>query len=108
MCSLFNSRSSCATEIQMSLGQWSLPAMVRSMPPPAKLRPLVVGLRREDPTRIWERRAPLTPDAVNRLVSEQRVKVHVEHCDRRVFRDHEYVQVRSCFCSASFIPSSVA
>ncbi|KAJ7134466.1 Saccharopine dehydrogenase-domain-containing protein [Mycena epipterygia] len=54
--------------------------------------PLVVGLRREDPTRIWERRSPLTPDAVNRLVSERHVKVHVQHCDRRVFRDHEYVQ----------------
>jgi hypothetical protein len=22
------------------------------------------------------------------------VRVHVEHCDRRVFRDHEYSQVR--------------
>ncbi|KAJ7043988.1 Saccharopine dehydrogenase-domain-containing protein [Mycena alexandri] len=53
---------------------------------------VVVGLRREDPTRIWERRSPLTPDAVKRLVSERNVAVHVEHCDRRVFRDHEYVQ----------------
>ncbi|KAF7314386.1 hypothetical protein MKEN_00911300 [Mycena kentingensis (nom. inval.)] len=54
--------------------------------------PLVVGLRREDPTRIWERRTPLTPDAVRKLVSERNVRVQVEHCDRRVFRDHEYVE----------------
>ncbi|KAJ7212239.1 Saccharopine dehydrogenase-domain-containing protein [Mycena pura] len=54
--------------------------------------PLVVGLRREDPARIWERRSPLTPDAVRRLVSEHQVNVHVEPCERRVFRDHEYVQ----------------
>ncbi|KAJ7069890.1 Saccharopine dehydrogenase-domain-containing protein [Mycena amicta] len=55
-------------------------------------RPLVLGLRREDPSRIWERRTPLTPDAVRKLVSEHKVQVQVEHCDRRVFRDHEYVQ----------------
>ncbi|KAJ7459741.1 Saccharopine dehydrogenase-domain-containing protein [Mycena latifolia] len=76
----------------MALGKsvWSLPAV--PLRTALSARPLVVGLRREDPTRIWERRSPLTPDAVTRLVSEHHVKVHVEHCDRRVFRDHEYVQ----------------
>ncbi|KAF7365331.1 Alpha-aminoadipic semialdehyde synthase, mitochondrial [Mycena venus] len=74
-------------------GTWSLPSAVLSRSAPrAKAAPLVVGLRREDPTRIWERRSPLTPDAVKRLVSERNVRVHVEHCDRRVFRDHEYSQ----------------
>ncbi|KAF7291646.1 hypothetical protein HMN09_01255800 [Mycena chlorophos] len=58
----------------------------------SRSRPLILGLRREDPTRIWERRTPLTPDAVRRLVEQQRVQVQVQPCDRRVFRDHEYVQ----------------
>lgn len=76
-------------------GPWSLPKPLLSRSvPQARAVPLVVGLRREDPTRIWERRSPLTPDAVRRLVSERQVRVHVEHCDRRVFRDHEYSQVR--------------
>ncbi|KAJ7505433.1 Saccharopine dehydrogenase-domain-containing protein [Mycena galericulata] len=75
-------------------GPWSLPspALVRSTLSRRIQAPLVVGIRREDPTRIWERRSPLTPDAVHRLVTERNLKVHVEHCDRRVFRDHEYVQ----------------
>ncbi|KAF7299176.1 hypothetical protein MIND_00866300 [Mycena indigotica] len=55
-------------------------------------RPLTLALRREDPARIWERRTPLTPDAVQRLVSEQGVQVLVQPCDRRVFRDYEYAQ----------------
>ncbi|KAJ6619520.1 Saccharopine dehydrogenase-domain-containing protein [Mycena sp. CBHHK59/15] len=70
---------------------WSLPSPLLGVGHRPKV-PLVVGLRREDPTRIWERRSPLTPDAVKHLVSQRYVKVHVEHCDRRVFRDHEYIQ----------------
>ncbi|KAF5338828.1 hypothetical protein D9758_012081 [Tetrapyrgos nigripes] len=54
--------------------------------------PLTVGIRREDPCRIWERRAPLTPDAVNDLVERRGVQVHVEQCDRRIFTDKEYEQ----------------
>ncbi|KAJ7288450.1 Saccharopine dehydrogenase-domain-containing protein [Mycena rebaudengoi] len=74
--------------------QWALPPPVRSTLRAGLGRnvPLVLGLRREDPTRIWERRSPLTPEAVQRLVSERQIKVHVEHCDRRVFRDQEYAQ----------------
>ncbi|KAF7346180.1 Alpha-aminoadipic semialdehyde synthase, mitochondrial [Mycena sanguinolenta] len=76
-------------------GAWSLPSPVLPLlSRSAKTKnPLVIGLRREDPARIWERRTPLTPDAVRRLLSERPgIKVHVEHCDRRVFRDHEYTQ----------------
>ncbi|KAJ7644034.1 Saccharopine dehydrogenase-domain-containing protein [Roridomyces roridus] len=51
---------------------------------------IVVGLRREDPARIWERRSPLTPEAVNQLVEARNVSVQVQHCDRRVFPNHEY------------------
>ncbi|KAG6833293.1 hypothetical protein H0H87_008925 [Tephrocybe sp. NHM501043] len=47
---------------------------------------------REDPQRIWERRAPLTPRAVKELV-EGGINVEFEHCDRRVFRDDEYIAV---------------
>ncbi|KNZ82307.1 Alpha-aminoadipic semialdehyde synthase, mitochondrial [Termitomyces sp. J132] len=46
--------------------------------------------RREDPKRIWERRAPLTPKGVKELV-EGGVNVEIEHCDRRVFKDEEYI-----------------
>ena len=53
---------------------------------------LSVGLRREDPARLWERRAPLTPAAVYRLVRNG-VQVVVQGCDRRVFSDNEYVSV---------------
>ncbi len=58
------------------------------------LRPLTVGIRREDPGRIWERRAPLTPEAVQDLVTKQDVQVQVESCDRRIFTDDEYLEVR--------------
>jgi alpha-aminoadipic semialdehyde synthase len=55
---------------------------------------LSVGLRREDTARLWERRAPLTPAAVYRLVRSG-VQVVVQGCNRRVFSDKEYVSVSS-------------
>lgn len=54
------------------------------------LQKLTLGLRREDPNRIWERRAPLTPDAINQLLEEEDVEVVVEPCERRVFTNTEY------------------
>lgn len=53
---------------------------------------VTVGLRREDPGRIWERRTPLTPDAVEDLV-DSGAEVLVEECERRVWRTHDYVKV---------------
>ncbi|KAF9510883.1 hypothetical protein BS47DRAFT_1347359 [Hydnum rufescens UP504] len=50
---------------------------------------LSVGLRREDPARLWERRAPLTPAAVYSLVRNG-VQIIVQGCERRVFSDKEY------------------
>ena len=32
---------------------------------------LTIGIRREDPQRIWERRCPLTPEAVSQLVEQE-------------------------------------
>jgi alpha-aminoadipic semialdehyde synthase len=58
---------------------------------------VTVGIRREDPGRIWERRCPLTPEAVNRLVSKEGVRVLVQDCDRRVFGIGELVKVGSLF-----------
>jgi len=57
--------------------------------------PVTIGIRREDPGRIWERRAPLTPDAVAELVNRDNVRVLMQECDRRVFPLEEYVHVRT-------------
>jgi hypothetical protein len=56
-------------------------------------RAITIGIRKEDPSRIWERRAPLTPEAVRHLVRERNVQVHVEPCDRRVFSNEQYEKV---------------
>ena len=53
----------------------------------------VLGIRREDPQRIWERRCPLTPEAVERLVNEHNVEVLVQPCDRRIFKTEDFVKV---------------
>ncbi|KAH8993244.1 Saccharopine dehydrogenase-domain-containing protein [Lactarius hatsudake] len=53
---------------------------------------ITVGIRREDPGRKWERRAPLTPDAVAELVSHDRVRVLIQECERRVFPVDEYIR----------------
>ncbi|KAH8995677.1 Saccharopine dehydrogenase-domain-containing protein [Lactarius akahatsu] len=54
--------------------------------------PVTVGIRREDPGRKWERRAPLTPDAVAELVSHDKVRVLIQECERRVFPVGEYIR----------------
>ena len=59
--------------------------------------PVTIGIRREDPGRIWERRAPLTPDAVAELVNRDNVRVLIQECDRRVFPLEEYVHVRTMY-----------
>lgn len=56
---------------------------------------VTLGIRREDPQRIWERRAPLTPDTVRQLKDEEGVEVLVQPCERRVFTMDEYLKV--CF-----------
>jgi len=56
--------------------------------------PVTIGIRREDPARVWERRAPLTPDTVADLISHDGVRVLVQDCERRVFPTDEYIRVR--------------
>jgi len=57
--------------------------------------PVTIGIRREDPGRKWERRAPLTPDAVAELVCHDKVRVLIQECERRVFPVDEYIRVRA-------------
>jgi alpha-aminoadipic semialdehyde synthase len=56
---------------------------------------VTIGIRREDPGRIWERRVPLTPHAVAELVGRDNVRVLIQECERRVFPLEEYVRVRT-------------
>lgn len=63
----------------------------------SQTNPVTIGIRREDPLRIWERRAPLTPDAVAALVSRDNVRVIVQECERRVFPIEEYIRVRAIY-----------
>ena len=55
--------------------------------------PVTIGIRREDPGRKWERRVPLTPDAVAELVGQDKVRVLIQDCERRVFPVDEYIRV---------------
>lgn len=55
--------------------------------------PVTIGIRCEDPARVWERRAPLTPDVVAELVEKDGVRVLVQDCERRVFPLDEYIRV---------------
>ncbi|KAL3894789.1 MAG: hypothetical protein SGCHY_005070 [Lobulomycetales sp.] len=48
-----------------------------------------LGIRREGKNK-WERRVPLTPAAVKRLVSEYSVPVYVQPSSKRVFPDRDY------------------
>jgi alpha-aminoadipic semialdehyde synthase len=59
---------------------------------------LTIGIRREDPQRIWERRCPLTPEAVSELVEKEGVRVLVQPCERRVWTANELLQVRILLC----------
>ncbi|ODO08112.1 hypothetical protein I350_03696 [Cryptococcus amylolentus CBS 6273] len=66
-------------------------------------RPLTtLGLRREDPARIWERRAPLTPHTVQRLLTDgkDQLTIHVESCRRRCFTDEQYAHAGASVVSS--------
>lgn len=79
-----------------------LPLSSRMRTLPLTRRPFItrrclttLGLRREDPSRIWERRTPLTPHAVQSLLADAKdqLKVEVESCKRRCFPDSLYSDV---------------
>lgn len=50
-----------------------------------------IGIRREDKS-LWERRSPLTPAHVARLVNEMGIQVYVQPSERRVFPEKDYRQ----------------
>lgn len=52
----------------------------------------VIGIRREDKHQ-WERRVPLTPDAVGRLIDGHGLRVLVQPSPIRVFPDEDYAAV---------------
>jgi alpha-aminoadipic semialdehyde synthase len=52
---------------------------------------LVLGIRREDPARIWERRSPLTPEAVHNLINTSNVDVLIQDCEHRAFKTADFV-----------------
>ncbi|KAK4684901.1 alpha-aminoadipic semialdehyde synthase, partial [Tremellales sp. Uapishka_1] len=58
-----------------------------------------LGIRREDPARIWERRTPLTPHDLSGLIAKQ-IPVEVESCQRRCFKDEAFSKV-----GAKIVPS---
>ncbi len=63
--------------------------------------PRTLGIRREDKN-AWERRVPVTPETVRRLVSDHGIAVEVEHFPRRVFSDAAFADagatlVDDCF-----------
>ena len=51
----------------------------------------IIGIRREDKN-PWERRAPIIPEHVARLVKEHSIEVRLEKSDIRVFGDEEYLR----------------
>jgi len=54
----------------------------------------ILGLRKEDPARIFERRAPLSPVAVKELIKDGH-QVWVEKSPKRIYLDQAYQDV-SC------------
>ncbi|KIJ19435.1 hypothetical protein PAXINDRAFT_68974 [Paxillus involutus ATCC 200175] len=68
------------------------PQSTRTFAAVAPSSKLTIGVRREDPARIWERRCPLTPLAVESLVHNDNVDVLIQDCDRRVFPIDQYIK----------------
>ncbi len=55
-------------------------------------KPGSIGIRREDKN-DWERRVPVTPEQVSRLVEEEGVRVAVQPSSLRAFADKDYAAV---------------
>lgn len=53
---------------------------------------LSIGIRREDKSR-WERRSPLTPEAVKDLIDQTGTQVYIQPSTKRIFTDNAYVKV---------------
>lgn len=75
----------------------SLPLRTRAM---SSRPPLTLGIRAENKIR-WERRVPLVPETVQKLIANDGVKVLCEPSTRRAFTDEEYKKVS--FCATFFL-----
>jgi alanine dehydrogenase len=64
-------------------------------------RLLSLGIRREVKNK-WERRVPLTPSHVQKLVKDLNATVYVQPSTKRIFPDSAYVQVTSDLYPSSF------
>ncbi|KAG2098227.1 uncharacterized protein F5147DRAFT_561603, partial [Suillus discolor] len=53
---------------------------------------VTVGIRQEDPSRIWECCCPITPDEVAQLVQHLDVNVLIQDCDCRVFPIDQFIK----------------
>lgn len=52
----------------------------------------IIGIRREDKN-LWERRVPLTPDQIGKLIVEHQMKFVVQSSEIRVFSDEDFRRV---------------
>ncbi|GAA5911312.1 uncharacterized protein JCM6883_000050 [Sporobolomyces salmoneus] len=74
--------------------------MLRFRPPTRQIRTFsttrrieaILGIRKEDPARTYERRAPLCPDSFGQLIKEGH-EVVVEKSGKRIYRDQSYQRV---------------
>lgn len=56
-----------------------------------------IGIRREDKNK-WERRVPLVPEDIKKLIEEHKIDVMVQPSDIRIFNDKEYVEAGAVIC----------
>ncbi|KAI8607400.1 hypothetical protein BC830DRAFT_143397 [Chytriomyces sp. MP71] len=76
---------------QLRIRGHHLPPAMRSRRSSSLASSLTLGIRREDKNR-WERRVPLMPEHVERLVDELGARVLVQPSLKRVVPDEKYVQ----------------
>jgi alpha-aminoadipic semialdehyde synthase len=66
-----------------------------------------IGICREVYSK-WERRCPLTPSHVARLVNEHGMRVLVQPSAKRIFADQEFVDAGTYGCCTVAPPSAAA
>jgi alpha-aminoadipic semialdehyde synthase len=57
----------------------------------SNLKKKVIAIRREDQS-LWERRAPLSPNHVRKLVNKNGIRVLIQPSNRRAFQIQEYIR----------------
>ncbi|KAJ3784776.1 Saccharopine dehydrogenase-domain-containing protein [Lentinula aff. detonsa] len=96
--SLITQRRFSSSSSSSSSSSFSPPQNPTPTPTPTHT-PLIIGIRREDARRTWERRAPLTPDDVRRILELNHaptllpfpIQIHIQPSRKRIFKDREYM-----------------